>query len=81
MAIDVQRISLTHEKLHFLHYSVREVIYEVIDVLGYFSVILQPRNFFKVEFTDILVLVGQREKSHKYFDLSTFNSNLNDSKP
>ena len=32
----------THEKLHFLHYSVREVIYALIDVLGHFSVINEP---------------------------------------
>ena len=49
MAINVQRISLTHKMWHFLHYSVREVIYELIDVLGHFSVILQPCNFCKVE--------------------------------
>ena len=42
MAINVQRISLTHEKLHFFHYSVRGVIYALIDVLGHFSFILQP---------------------------------------
>ena len=42
MAINVQRISLTHEKLHFLHYSVPEVIYELINVLGHFAVTLQP---------------------------------------
>ena len=42
MPINVQRISLTHEKLHFLHYSAREVIYALIDILGHFSVILQP---------------------------------------
>ena len=27
------------------------------------------------------MLVEQREKSQKYFDLSTFNKNLNDSNP
>ena len=36
---NVQRISLTHEKLHFLHSSVQEVIYELINVLGHSSVI------------------------------------------
>ena len=35
-------ISLIHEKLHFLHYSVREVIYALIDVLGHFSVMNEP---------------------------------------
>ena len=62
MAINVQRISLTHEKLHFLHYSVREVIYELIDILGHFSVILQPRKFVKFNLPIFVVLVGQREK-------------------
>ena len=53
MAINARRTSLTHEKLHFLHYSVRGVIYALIDVLGHFSVFLQPRNLCKVEFTYI----------------------------
>ena len=55
MAINVQRISLTHEKLHFLDYSGREVIYELIDFLGHFSVILQPLNFCETEFTYICI--------------------------
>ena len=42
MAVNIRMISLIHEKLHFLHFSVRGVIYTLIDVLGYFSVILQP---------------------------------------
>ena len=42
MAINVQRISLIHETLHFLHYFVRGVIYALIAVLSHFSVILQP---------------------------------------
>ena len=42
MTINVQRISLIHEKLHFLHYFVQGVIYALIDVLGHFAVILQP---------------------------------------
>ena len=37
----------------FMHYSVRGVIYALIDILGNFSVILQPWNFCKVEFTYI----------------------------
>ena len=53
MAISEQTISLIHEKLHFLHYSEGEVIYKLIDVLGHFSVILQPLDFCKVEFTYI----------------------------
>ena len=42
MAVNVRGISLTHEKLHFLHYYVLGVIYALIDVLGDFSVIWQP---------------------------------------
>ena len=74
MAINVQRISLTQEKLHFLHYSVREVIYELIDVLGHFSVILQPKNLCKGQFTCICS-AGRRARkiTKKRFDLSAFN--------
>ena len=42
MAMNVCRVSLTHMMLHFLHYSVRGVIYALIDILGHFSVILKP---------------------------------------
>ena len=62
------------EKLDFLHYSVREVIYALIDVLGHFSVICNHQNFCKVELTYTCSAdIGQQEKSQKYFDLSTFN--------
>ena len=37
MAIKVQRIFLIHEKLHFLRYSVLEVLYELVDVFGPFQ--------------------------------------------
>ena len=73
MTINVQRISLTHEKLHFLHYSVREAIYELIDVVGYFSVILQPGNFCKVDLTYVCSTARTARKITKYFDLSAFN--------
>ena len=53
MAINVSRIALSHEKLHFLQCSVRGVLYDLINVLGPFSVILQPRNFLKVKSTYI----------------------------
>ena len=66
MAIHVQRISLTHEKLHFLHYSVREVIYKLID-------------FDQVEFIYICSAGRTARKIKKYFDLLPFNKNLNDS--
>ena len=68
MAITVQKISLTTEKLNFLHYSVQANIYALIDVLGHFSVI-----FIKLNLPILLVLVGQREKLQKYSDLSAFN--------
>ena len=41
MEINGQRISLTHEKVHSLDRSVRGVLYDLINVLGPFSVILQ----------------------------------------
>ena len=63
MAINVHRISLINEKLHFLHYFVRGAIYALIDVfLVNFSVILQPRKFCKVEFTYIC---SSRETTRK----------------
>ena len=69
MAINVWRISLTHGKLHFLHYSVRGVIYALIDVLGHFSVILQHKIFVKLNLPKFVVLVGQRQNHKKYFNL------------
>ena len=35
----------------------------------------------KLNLPILLVVVGQREKSQKYFDPSTFNKNLNDLNP
>ena len=35
----------------------------------------------KLNLPILLLVVGQREKSRKYFDLSTFNYNLTDSNP
>ena len=81
MAIDVQRIFLTNEELHFLHYSMREVIYKLIDVLGHFQSFCNHEIFVKLNLPLFVVLVGQREKSQKYFDLSAFKQNLNDSNP
>ena len=63
MAIIVQMISLTHEKLHFLHYSVREVIYELIDVSAIFQSFCNHEIFVKLSLPIFVVLVGQREKS------------------
>ena len=50
-------VALNHEKLYFLHCSVRGVLYDLINVLGAFSVILQPLNFLKAKFTDNIFLV------------------------
>ena len=37
MVINVQFISLTHEQLHFLCWSVRGVLYDLLNVLGPFQ--------------------------------------------
>ena len=73
MAIKVQRISLTHEKLHLLQYSVRGVIYALIDVLGHFQSFYNYEIFVKLNLPIFVVLVRQGEKSQKYFNLVAFN--------
>ena len=81
VAINVQRISLTQEKLHFLHHSVREVIYELIEVWAIFQSFCNHDIFVKLNLPMFVVLVGKREKSQKYFDPSAFNYNLNHLNP
>ena len=49
MPINVQRIALTHETLHFLYSSAQGVLYDFINALALFLVILQQRNSCKVE--------------------------------
>ena len=49
--------------------------------LAHFPSCCNHEIFIKLNLPILLVLVGQREKSQKYFDLSTFNYNLNNSKP
>ena len=51
MAVTVQWISLTCEQFFFLYRSVRGVLYDLIIVLGKFSVIVQLCNFCGVGFT------------------------------
>ena len=51
------RIYHTHEKLHFLHYSVPGVIYTLIDVLGNFSVICNHEIFVKLNLPIFVVNV------------------------
>ena len=67
MAINVKWIARTHEKLHFLCCSAR----------GPSSVICKDEIFIKLNLPILLVLVGQQEKSLKYFSLSAFNWNWN----
>ena len=74
MAINVKRISLTRERLHFLHYSGQEVLYELIDVLAIFQSFCSHQIFVKLNLPIFIVLVvGQSETSRKYFDPSAFN--------
>ena len=73
MAINVQRISLTHEKLHLLQCSVRGVIYALISVLGHFQSFYNYEIFVKLNLPIFVVLVRQGEKSQKYFNLVAFN--------
>ena len=47
MAKNVWWMSLTQDKLHFLAWSVRGVIYYLINVLMNFPIILQPWHFCK----------------------------------
>ena len=78
-AINVQRISLTHEELLFLYGSVRGVHHDLINVLGHFQSFCNHEIFVKSNLPTYLVLLRQREKSQKYFDLLAFNWNLNHS--
>ena len=59
VAINVQRISPTHEKLHFLHCSVRGVLHDLINVLGPFQSYwkLQTWKVCSLELPMLLVLV------------------------
>ena len=73
IAIDVRRISLNHEKLHFLHYSVRGVIYALIDVSGHFSLFCKHEIFEKLNLPIFVVLVRQRENYSKILQPFGFN--------
>ena len=58
------------------------VLYDLINFFkDFFSVILQPRNFCKVEFTDISSSGKTARKSQKCVDLSAFNQTLNHLNP
>ena len=73
MAINVQRIALTHEKLRFLHYPVPGVIHALIDVLGHFFSHFATMKFEKLNLSIFLGLLRKREKSQQYFDPLAFN--------
>ena len=73
MATNVHGISLIPEKLQFIHYFVRGVIYAGIDVLGNFSVFCSHEILVKLNLLIFVVLVRQREKSQRYFNLLDLN--------
>ena len=53
----------------------------MINVLGPFPSLCNHEIFVKLNLSIFVLLVGQREKSQKYFDPSAFYLNLNDSNP
>ena len=55
------------------------VLYDLINVLGHFQSFCKHQIFLKFNLPIFLVLVRQREKSQKFFDLSAFNYKLNHS--
>ena len=69
MAMKVQWISLTHEQLHFSLLVCERSPYDLINVLGHFSVISQPQNVCKVEFSNISSALETMRKIAKCFDL------------
>ena len=73
MAVNVQRISLTHEKLHCLYRSEGGVFYHLINAFGPFFSHFATLTFCKVEFAYVSSARETARKSQKYFDLSSFN--------
>ena len=58
--------------MNFLYRSMlRSILYDLIDVLSPFSVILQPMNFFKVEFANNSNAHEIAGTIAKYFDFSS----------
>ena len=76
MAINVQWIPLTYEQSHSLSRSVLGVLYDLINVEAIFQSFCKHEIFVKLNISTFLVLVRQREKSQKFFDLSVLNENL-----
>ena len=73
-------LSLLREMNRLLHVVLCEKSpYHLINDLGYFSVTLEPSNFYKVEFTYLWCWYDsdQRENLQKYFNVSAFKWNLN----
>ena len=67
MAINAQGISLTNEKLQILYCSVRGVLYDLVNVF----IPCKNEIFVKLNLPIFLVFVRHREKSQKFFDLSS----------
>ena len=61
IAINVQRISLIHEKLHFLCSSVRGVLYDLINVLAPFQSFCKHEIIIKLNSTIPLGLEGGKK--------------------
>ena len=54
MAINVPRIAPNHEKLHFLHCSVRGVLYDLINILGPFPSFCNHEIFINLDLPILL---------------------------
>ena len=76
----MQRIALTHEKLHFLYCSVGGVLYDLINVLALFQSSCNREIFQKLNLLLFLVLV-RRPLSQKCVDLLAFSYELSHSNP
>ena len=63
MAINVERISVIHEKLNFLYCSVGGVVYGLINVSDPFSLVYNYESFTKLNLRTFQVLVRQRVKA------------------
>ena len=55
----------------------KESPFNLINALGLFQSFCNHEVFTRLNLPILLVLVRQREKSRKFFDLSAFNCNLN----
>ena len=63
VAINMQGISLTHEKLHLLCCSVEVVFYDLINVSAFVESLRNHEILVKLNLPLFLVLLREREKS------------------